>query len=127
MNILFYDGPCALCNFTVKMIVKLEDTNKVDKLYFASIQSNTAINFLDIKYRTPPLTGVVIIENDGIPKVGAEAVKAMKPYIRKRWAFLTFMCSEKMYMFIAKYRHLSGKVDKDSCPFSKDYSNRILP
>ena len=127
MNILFYDGPCALCNFTVKMIVKLEDANKVDKLYFASIQSETAINFLDLTLRTPPLTGVIITENGGIPKVGVDAVKALKPYIRKRWAFLTFMFSEKMYMFIAKYRHLSGKVDRDSCPFSKDYSNRILP
>ena len=127
MNILFYDGPCALCNLTVKMFMKLEDTNKIDKLYFASIQSETAINVLDLKHRTPPLTGVIIIENGGMPKVGADAVKAMKPYIRKRWTFLTFMFSEKMYMFIAKYRHLSGKVDMDSCPFYKDYSNRILP
>ena len=127
MNILFYDGPCALCNFTVKMIVKLEDANKVDKLYFASIQSETAINFLDLDLRTPPLTGVIITENGGSPKVGVDAVKALKPYLKKRWTFLTFMFSKKMYMFIAKYRYLSGKVDTASCPFSKDYSNRMLP
>ena len=127
MNILFYDGPCALCNFTVKMFMKLEDTNKIDKLYFASIQSETAINFLNLKLRTPPLKGVIITENGGTPKVGVDAVKALKPYIRKRWTFLTFMFSAKMYMFIAKYRYLSGEVDRDSCPFSKDYSNRILP
>jgi predicted DCC family thiol-disulfide oxidoreductase YuxK len=107
--------------------MKLEDTNKIDKLYFASIQSETAIKFLNLKLRTPPLKGVIITENGGTPKVGVDAVKALKPYIRKRWTFLTFMFSEKMYMFIAKYRHLLGKVDRDSCPFSKDYSNRILP
>jgi len=127
MNILFYDGPCALCNFTVKMIVKFEDSNKVDKLYFASIQSETAKSFLDLKLRTPPLMGVILIENGETPKVGVEAVKSLKPYLRRRWAFLTFMFSKNMYMFIAKYRHLSGKVDPASCPFSRDYSSRILP
>jgi len=127
MNILFYDGPCALCNFTIKMIVKLEDANKVDKLYFASIQSETAINVLDLKLRTPPLMGVILAENGATPKVGVDAVKALKPYLRKRWTFLTFMFSKNIYLIIAKYRYLSGKVDDASCPFSKDYSYRILP
>jgi len=109
------------------MIVKIEDANKVDKLYFASIQSETAMNVLDLTLRTPPLRGVIIMENGGIPKVGVAAIKALKPYIRKRWTFLTFMFSEKMYVFIAKYRYLSGKVETDSCPFSLENSNRILP
>lgn len=127
MNILFYDGPCALCHFTVKMIMRLEDKQKADKLYFASIQSDTAEKLLNASLRTPPLSGVIIIENGGSPKVGVDAVKLLKPYLRSRWGFVTFLVTEKMYRFIAKYRHLSGKVDNASCYISRNYASRLLP
>ena len=127
MNILFYDGPCALCHFTVKMIMRLEDKQKPDKLYFASIQSDTAEKLLNASLRTPPLSGVIIIENGGSPKVGVDAVKLLKPYLRSRWGFVTFLVTEKMYRFIAKYRHLSGKVDNASCYISRNYASRLLP
>ena len=127
MNILFYDGPCALCHFTVRMIMRLEDKQKEDKLYFASIQSDTAEELLNESLRTPPLSGVIIIENGGTPKVGVDAVKLLKPYLRSRWGFVTFLVTEKMYRLIAKYRHLSGKVDNASCYISRNYSSRILP
>ena len=127
MNILFYDGPCALCHFTVRMIMRLEDKQKEDKLYFASIQSDTAEELLNESLRTPPLSGVIIIENGGTPKVGVDAVKLLKPYLRSRWGFVTFLVTEKMYRLIAKYRHLSGKVDNASCYISKNYASRILP
>jgi len=127
MNILFYDGPCALCHFTVRMIMRLEDKQKEGKLYFASIQSDTATKLLNETLRTPPLSGVIIIENGGAPKVGVDAVKLLKPYLRSRWGFVTFLVTEKMYRLIAKYRHLSGKVDNASCYISKNYSSRILP
>ncbi|MDG2310962.1 MAG: DUF393 domain-containing protein [Flavobacteriales bacterium] len=127
MNILFYDGPCALCHFTVRMIMRLEDKQKEDKLYFASIQSDTASKLLNETLRTPPLSGVIIIENGGAPKVGVDAVKLLKPYLRSRWGFVTFLVTEKMYRLIAKYRHLSGKVDNASCYISRNYASRILP
>lgn len=127
MNILFYDGPCALCHFTVRMIMRLEDKQKADKLYFASIQSETAEKLLIESLRTPPLSGVIIIENGGSPKVGVDAVKLLKPYLRSRWGFVTFLVTEKMYRFIAKYRHLSGKVDNASCYISRNYASRLLP
>jgi len=127
MNILFYDGPCALCHFTVRMIMRLEDKQKEDKLYFASIQSDTAEELLNESLRTPPLSGVIIIENGGTPKVGVDAVKLLKPYLRSRWGFVTFLVTEKMYRLIAKYRHLSGKVDNASCYISKNYASRLLP
>jgi predicted DCC family thiol-disulfide oxidoreductase YuxK len=127
MNILFYDGPCALCHFTVRMIMRLEDKDIEDKLYFASIQSETATKMLNETLRTPPLSGVIIIENGGAPKVGVDAVKLLKPYLRSRWAFVTFMVTENFYRFVAKYRHLSGKVDNASCYISKNYSSRLLP
>ncbi|MDE0918161.1 MAG: DUF393 domain-containing protein [Flavobacteriales bacterium] len=127
MNILFYDGPCALCHFTVRMIMRLEDKQKEGKLYFASIQSDTAEELLNESLRTPPLSGVIIIENGGTPKVGVDAVKLLKPYLRSRWGFVTFLVTEKMYRLIAKYRHLSGKVDNASCYISKNYASRILP
>lgn len=127
MNILFYDGPCALCHFTVRMIMRLEDKQKEGKLYFASIQSDTATKLLNETLRTPPLSGVIIIENGGAPKVGVDAVKLLKPYLRSRWGFVTFLVTEKMYRLIAKYRHLSGKVDNASCYISKNYASRILP
>jgi predicted DCC family thiol-disulfide oxidoreductase YuxK len=127
MNILFYDGPCALCHFTVRMIMRLEDKQKEDKLYFASIQSDTAAKLLNETLRTPPLSGVIVIENGGAPKVGVDAVKLLKPYLRSRWGFVTFLVTEKMYRLIAKYRHLSGKVDNASCYISRNYASRILP
>lgn len=127
MNILFYDGPCALCHFTVRMIMRLEDKQKEDKLYFASIQSDTASKLLNETLRTPPLSGVIIIENGGAPKVGVDAVKLLKPYLRSRWGFVTFLVTEKMYRLIAKYRHLSGKVDNASCYITRNYASRILP
>lgn len=127
MNILFYDGPCALCHYTVRMIMRLEDKQKEDKLYFASIQSDTASKLLNETLRTPPLSGVIIIENGGAPKVGVDAVKLLKPYLRSRWGFVTFLVTEKMYRLIAKYRHLSGKVDNASCYISRNYASRILP
>jgi predicted DCC family thiol-disulfide oxidoreductase YuxK len=109
------------------MIMRLEDKQKEGKLYFASIQSDTATKLLNETLRTPPLSGVIIIENGGAPKVGVDAVKLLKPYLRSRWGFVTFLVTEKMYRLIAKYRHLSGKVDNASCYISKNYSSRILP
>jgi predicted DCC family thiol-disulfide oxidoreductase YuxK len=109
------------------MIMRLEDKQKEDKLYFASIQSDTASKLLTETLRTPPLSGVIIIENGGAPKVGVDAVKLLKPYLRSRWGFVTFLVTEKMYRLIAKYRHLSGKVDNASCYISRNYASRILP
>ena len=127
MNILFYDGPCALCNYTVKMILKIEDKGKVDKLYFASIQSETALQTLDENLRTPPLTGVILIENGGSVKIGVDAVKALKPYLQTRWSFLTLLFGKNTYNIIAKFRYLSGTINNVSCPISIIHSKRVLP
>ena len=127
MNILFYDGPCALCNYTVKMILKIEDTSKVDKLYFASIQSETAHKMLEEKLRTPPLTGVILIENARSVKIGYDAVKALKPYLQTRWSFLILLFGKNTYSLIAKFRYLSGTIDNVSCPISINHSKRVLP
>lgn len=127
MNILFYDGPCMLCNYTVKMLIKIEDKSRVDKLYFASILSETALKLLDEKLRTPPLTGVILLEDGESAKVGVDAVKALKPYLKPMWSFLPLLFGENTYRVIAKFRFLSGKIDKASCPISRHHSNRILP
>ena len=47
MNILFYDGPCALCNFTVNTLVKFEKKNTTDRLNFSTLQGKTASELLD--------------------------------------------------------------------------------
>jgi predicted DCC family thiol-disulfide oxidoreductase YuxK len=107
--------------------MRLEDKDLENKLYFASIQSETATKMLNETLRTPPLSGVIIIENGEAPQVGVDAVKLLKPYLRSRWAFVTFLVTENLYRFIAKYRHLSGKVDNASCYISKNYSCRLLP
>ena len=109
------------------MIFKIEETSKVDKLYFASIQSETAHKMLEGKLRTPPLQGVILIEDGKSVNIGFDAVKALKPYLKTRWSFLILLFGKNTYRMIAKFRYLSGTIDNVSCPISINHSKRVLP
>ena len=76
MNILFYDGPCALCNFTVKTIVRFEKKDTNANLNFSTIQGKTASELLDEYLLVEPYSGVVLFEN-GQSYVGATAINRL--------------------------------------------------
>ena len=126
MNILFYDGPCALCNFTVKTLVRFEKKDTNTHLNFSTLQGKTASDLLDENLLVEPYSGVVLFEN-GQSYFGATAIKKLEKYIRKPWSFFLRFPIPKFYIFIVKIRHVFGSVSKDYCPLSKNYINRLLP
>jgi len=126
MNILFYDGPCALCNFTVNTLVKFEKKDTSNLLNFSTLQGKTASELLDESLLVEPYSGVVLFEN-GQSYVGATAIKRLEKYIRKPWSWFFKFPIHKFYLFIVKIRHRFGSVSNDYCPLSTNYTNRLLP
>ena len=97
MNILFYDGPCALCNFTVNTLVKFEKKDTPDLLNFSTLQGKTASELLDENLLVEPYSGVVLFEN-GKSYVGATAIKRLEKYIRKPWYWFFRFAIHKLYL-----------------------------
>ena len=76
--IVFFDGPCGLCQRSVKWLVRHErPMNSKPKLHFASLQSDLASDALPEEVRTPPLEGLVFRSGTKC-KVGASAVRAWR-------------------------------------------------
>lgn len=75
-KILFYDGDCALCNHSVKFVIKHE---KNEKLLFCSLQSNFAKEFLSkYKYDFSQTSTMVLAIGDKIYYKSSAALTACR-------------------------------------------------
>ena len=122
-DILFYDGPCSLCNYSVKKLIQFE--KKGVDLKFASLDSITAKNTLDPKYLEKPLKGMVLMRNSQF-YVGAKAVRKLSCYLKFPFSFLAKITPGFFYSFIASNRQILGSSKNGACEIPKGENHRFL-
>ena len=123
-DILFYDGPCSLCNYTVTKVIK-HSNERGEQLKFASIDGVTALNMLPKNLRTKPYPGVVLICS-GHLSFGAKAVRNLKPFLRFPFSFLVLLMPSIVYRIISKNRSFISSKISLQCPLNNN-TERFLP
>ena len=116
--ILLYDGPCTLCQRSVRFILKRE---KASVLSFASLQSEVGRE-LQQKYALPDdLDAVVLVKEEGITW-GSDAAFRICAYLKAPWSWfhpwrhLPSAPFQAMYRFVAKRRtKWFGREENDAC------------
>ncbi|MBM72111.1 MAG: hypothetical protein CL847_04950 [Crocinitomicaceae bacterium] len=126
MAILFFDGPCALCNFTVEQVLKYQKPNLKSRLYFAPLQGKTAKDHLPLNLREEPFVGIVLSLDDKL-LVGASAVRKLGIFLRFPFSIFAYCMVGFVYKAILSIRHKFGKVPTNKCKFSSIYEGQILP
>ena len=122
-DILFYDGPCSLCNYSVKKLIQFE--KKGVNLKFASLDSVTAKNTLDPKYLEKPYKGMVLMRN-GQFYVGAKAVRKLAYYLKSPFSCLAKIIPGFIYSLIAENRQIFGSSNNGSCEIPQGEIHRFL-
>lgn len=123
-DILFYDGPCSLCNYTVTKVIK-HSNKRGEQLKFASIDGETALTMLPKNLRTKPYPGVVLISS-GHLSFGAKAVRNLKPFLRFPFSFLVLLMPSIVYRIISKNRSFISSKISFQCPLNNN-TERFLP
>jgi predicted DCC family thiol-disulfide oxidoreductase YuxK len=107
-TILFYDGPCGLCQRAVVWILEHErrapSEKSSEQLLFAPLEGRTAETHLPAPLRTPPYDGVVLLEADGRTRIGIDAVHALARFIRFPWSVVLRVAPARGYRFIVRRR-----------------------
>lgn len=124
--VLFFDGVCNLCNSSVQFILK-KDKRKVIK--FASLQSETAAEYLRDKLPLPD--SIVFLEKGKIYTESSAALK-IAPYLSLPYRILLIFnifpkfMRDSLYRYIAKNRYKwFGKKEECMLP-TPDIANRFL-
>ncbi len=123
-NIVFFDGVCNLCNWSVDFILKHD---KKEHFSFASLQGETAK-----QYVLTELSSVIYINESGEVFDKSDAVIEIAPHLFAFgkvlfvFKFIPKFIRDGFYNWIAKNRYkLFGK--KDSCRLpSIEEKNRFL-
>jgi predicted DCC family thiol-disulfide oxidoreductase YuxK len=123
-SILFFDGPCLLCQKSVQWIIRHERLG--NSLLFSPLQGEAAHMHLPAELRTPPLQGVVFISEKGQIYHGAKAVRALSPLLKNPWGLLARFMPHWGYQFIATRRHLLFERREETCLVDPDIRQRIL-
>ena len=128
-KIVFFDGDCNLCNGSVDFLMRKDQKRK---LKFASLQGETAKNFLsgeDIKN----LGSVLFFSNGKLYKKSTAALKIGKElgglykFLSKIFSLVPNFIRDAVYSLIAKNRYkLFGKRDSCRTP-SQEERDVFLP
>ncbi len=115
-KVVFFDGVCGLCNWSVDYLLKIDDQKK---LLFSPLQGNTAKELLGESeaqnldslyfYRDQTL----LVKSEAWFAILTE-VRGALFYISYPFRALPFAITDRIYDFIAKYRYkIFGK--RDTC------------
>lgn len=113
--ILFYDGDCAFCNKTVQFILKNE---KVQSIYFASLQSQFTLEFLKEKSLPQPDMSTLLLYKEGEIYERSKAALIITQYLKFPYNWLRIFriipknILDSGYNFIAQHRR---KFAKEFC------------
>ena len=128
--IIFYDGPCVLCNYWIQ---KLCQWDKENRFIFTSLESKFAIDFFN-KNPSPILKKDAIISWDFEKGYHAEAEAVFRILTSLKGFFNFFLIfnllpkllTNSIYRFIAKNRYRwFGKYEK--CPLpNKKFTYKFL-
>jgi len=124
-KIVFFDGVCSLCNFSVDFLIKL-DRNKI--LKYSSLQGESAkklLDALDIQelksiiyynqgsiYKQSEAVAQILMSLGGIHKISGKIIH-----------YTPNLISDSLYKLISKYRYrLFGKRDTCRLPTAAEKS-----
>ena len=124
--IVFFDGACGLCDRAVRWLWNRTDAD----VRFAPLQGETAKERVPEKYRTPPLSTLVVWEEGAlsVESDGLAVIARRMPGLRGRLArALTLPLARPLlnvcYRFIARNRH---RWFGTTCRLAPD-PERLLP
>lgn len=127
--ILFFDGPCGLCQNILRRLV-MHERPRVDalcgELAFAPLQGKTAAELLTSDWRSEPVTEVVLCHIDGQMWAGAEAIRKLSCRLTGPWRSLLRCAPAWGYRAVAQQRHRFWSRS-DACKWSPSISVRLLP
>lgn len=104
--LLFYDGPCRLCQRSVRWVLR-----RAPIVTCLPLQGDEAERRLPPDCLSLPLKGVVVVDAAGEVHVGHRALKALAPYVSGPWRF-ALRCTPKWgYALVAQTRFLWGRGD----------------
>jgi predicted DCC family thiol-disulfide oxidoreductase YuxK len=119
-SIVFFDGVCNLCNSSVDFIIKRN--KKKRDLFYCSLQSSKALNYLDQK-DIQDLNTLVFLHNEKVYKKSTAVLKILLhlygssrilTFILKALLLLPKCIRDTLYKFISSNRYrLFGK--RQSC------------
>jgi predicted DCC family thiol-disulfide oxidoreductase YuxK len=129
--ILFFDGHCALCNNSVKFLLKWDKTNQI---YFAPLQGPEAQTLLEALVRNVADSDSLIVLNKGKAFYRTDGLITLGPYLPNPYRFLmkalevvpSFL-RNGVYRFISKIRYAVWGKTKEFCPIiSPSLRHRFL-
>ena len=106
---LYYDGPCHLCQQSVKWLGR-----NVPGVRCVPLQSDEAKAVLPEAFVTPPLKGVVVVDGEGHVHLGHKGIRALAPFAKGPWRWALPLVPGWGYRLVARTRYLWGR--SDSCP-----------
>lgn len=125
MNIVFFDGECALCNRVVRWLVAHEKKDG-PQMYFATLQGETAAELLEPNHLAKPYASLVFRSSEGSVLTGSRAVRALRPFLNHGASLQLLLVREFLYRTVASTRAFWGRVEYESCDFSYIDPTRIL-
>ena len=115
--IIFFDGVCGMCNQSVDFVIRFDKKNQ---FLFAPIQGTTAQEHLDKLPDDPKLWSMVLMDEEKIQYIGADAVLEIYRRLGGIWRvfslarFIPRGIRNPIYRFIARNRYrIAGK--KETC------------
>ena len=106
--IVFFDGACGLCDRAVRWLWNRTDAD----VRFAPLQGETAKRHVPEKFRTPPLStlvvwedGVVSVESDGLAAIARRMPGLRGRVIRALTLPFARPALNAVYRLIARHRH----------------------
>ena len=104
--VIYYDGPCRLCQRSVQWVHRHAPGVACNPL-----QSEEAKNVLPKALTTPPLKGVVLMDAKGEIHVGHKALHAMAPFAKGPWRWGLRLVPGWGYALVARTRWVWGRDD----------------
>ena len=109
--VIYYDGPCRLCQRSVQWVVR-----HAPGVACVPLQSEEAKRALPAALVSPPLTGVVLMDAESGVHVGHQALHALAPFAKGPWRWMLRLVPSWGYVVVAKSRWIWGRNDMCSMP-----------
>jgi predicted DCC family thiol-disulfide oxidoreductase YuxK len=109
--LLFYDGPCQLCQRSVRWVHR-----RAPGVTCLPLQGDEARRRLPADCLTVPLKGVVVVDACGEVHVGHRALQALAPHVSGPWRFTLRLTPKWGYALVAQTRFLWGRGDRCESP-----------
>ncbi len=103
---LFYDGPCRLCQRSVRWVRK-----HAPGVVCVPLQGEEAQARLPNDLVTPPLQGVVFIDTADVVHIAHRGLRALATHTSFPWRWMLLCVPAWGYALMASTRHFWGRDD----------------